>query len=76
MHPEGLMPEVVSVEENIRVGPLSMKQNNTQMKTLIFWKGDDFSGWFKNYLISKYLSYAVYACAFLNNKQTFRQNND
>ncbi len=29
----------------------------------------NFSGWCKNYLIAKYLSYAVYACAYWNNKK-------
>ncbi len=47
-----------------------MNQNNTQMKTQIFWKWDNFRGFCKNYLIAKYLSYAVYACAYWNNEKT------
>ncbi len=31
---------------------------------------DNFSGWCKNDLIAKYLSYAVYACAYWNNEKT------
>ncbi len=47
-----------------------MNQNNTHMKTQIFLKWDDLSGWCKSYLIAKYLSYADYACACWNNKKT------
>ncbi len=39
------------------------------MKTLIFLKWDNFNGWCKNYLIAKYLPYAVHACAYWNNKK-------
>ncbi len=46
-----------------------MRQNNTQIKTQIFRKWENFSGWCKNYLIAKYLYYAVYACAYWNNKK-------
>ncbi len=47
-----------------------MNQNNTQMKTQIFWKWGNFNGWFKNYLIAKYLPYADYAYAYWNNKKS------
>ncbi len=32
-----------------------MNLNNTQMKTQIFWKRDNFNGWFKNYLIAMFM---------------------
>ncbi len=54
---------------NYPVGPLSMNQYNTQMKTQIYWKLDNCSGWCKNYLIAKYLSNTVYACAYCNNRK-------
>ncbi len=47
-----------------------MNQNKTQMKTQIFWKWDNLGGWCKNDLIAKYLSYAIYACAYWNKKET------
>ncbi len=39
------------------------------MKIQIFRKWGNFSRWCKKYLIAKYLSYAVYACAYWNNKK-------
>ncbi len=30
----------------------------------------NFNGWSENYLIAKFLPYAVYACAYWNNKKT------
>ncbi len=40
------------------------------MKTLTFYKWDNFNGWYENYLIAKYLPHAVHACAYWNNKKT------
>ncbi len=40
------------------------------MKTQIFRKLDNFNGWCRKYLIAKHLLYAVYACAYWNNKKT------
>ncbi len=51
----------------ILVGPLGMNKNNTQMKTQIFWKWGNFS--VKNYMIAKYVVYAVCARAYWNNKE-------
>ncbi len=52
------------LREIYSVGPLSMNQNNTQMKTQIFCQWDNFNGWCKHYLIAKYRSYTAYARAY------------